>query len=177
MMTTALGLLLNLLQPAPPPACASARHREFDFWIGTWEVTGPSGKLAGTNRIEPADGGCLLIESWSSAAGGYTGHSLNSVGADGRWHQTWVDSSGLRLELAGGLVEGRMVLEGETPAAAPGAPPVKNRITWTPSPDGNVRQHWETSADAGKTYTTAFDGLYHPVTSRAPRASETTERK
>jgi hypothetical protein len=25
---------------------------------------------------------------------------------------------------------------------------------------GKVRQHWESSADDGKTWTTAFDGLY-----------------
>jgi len=167
MLTAAFGLLLALQQPAAPPPCASPRHREFDFWIGTWDVTGPSGKFAGTNRIEPADGGCVLVESWSSAGGGYTGRSLNSVGGDGRWHQTWVDSSGLRLDLVGGLVEGRMVLEGDTPATAPGGPPVKNRITWTPQRDGDVRQHWETSQDGGKTYATAFDGLYHPVTSPA----------
>ena len=36
--------------------------------------------------------------------------------------------------------------------------------TWTPNPDGTVRQHWEISSDAGKSWTTAFDGLYR----RAP---------
>jgi hypothetical protein len=56
-----------------------------------------------------------------------------------------------------------MVLEGETPASVPGGPPTKNRITWSPQAEGRVRQHWETSADGGKTYTTAFDGMYHPV--------------
>ncbi len=34
-------------------------------------------------------------------------------------------------------------------------------ITWTPNADGSVRQHWETSED-GKTWKTAFDGLYTP---------------
>ena len=34
------------------------------------------------------------------------------------------------------------------------------RITWTPHPDGTVRQHWEQSTDGGQTWTTAFDGLY-----------------
>jgi hypothetical protein len=165
MLFAALATMLVTLQApaAPPRPCATPAHRQFDFWIGTWDVTGPAGEFAGTNRIEPADEGCVLTESWSSARGGYTGRSLNSVGNDGRWRQTWVDSSGLRLELVGGLVDGRMVLEGETPAAATGALPVKNRITWSPEPEGRVRQHWETSADGGKTYTTAFDGMYHPV--------------
>lgn len=150
--------------PAPPPRpCATPLHRQFDFWLGTWDVISAAGKFAGSNRIEPVEGGCALYESWSSAGGGFTGRSLNAVGGDGRWRQTWVDTSGLRLELVGGLVDGKMVLEGETPAPAGGGPAVKNRITWSPEPEGRVRQHWETSQDAGKTWTSAFDGTYHPV--------------
>ena len=170
MLFAALSLLLSTAQqaaPAPPP-CSKPAHREFDFWLGVWDVTDPAGKFAGTNRIELMDGGCALYESWSSGGGGYTGRSLNAIGGDGRWHQTWVDSSGGRLDLVGGLVDGKMVLEGDTPASAPGAPPVKNRISWTPQPDGVVRQLWETSSDGGKTYTAAFDGLYHKVTSALP---------
>jgi hypothetical protein len=151
--------------PAAPPtkACASPLHRQFDFWVGLWDVTGPNGKFAGINRIELVDGGCALYESWGSGGGGYTGRSLNSVGDDGRWHQTWVDTTGARLELAGAFVDGKMVLEGDSPAATAGGPPTKNRIVWTPQPDGNVRQLWEASSDGGKTYQVAFDGLYHPV--------------
>jgi hypothetical protein len=35
------------------------------------------------------------------------------------------------------------------------------RITWTPEQDG-VRQHWQSSADDGATWTTVFDGHYRP---------------
>jgi hypothetical protein len=138
-------------------------YRHFDFWIGRWDVVNPQGQFAGTNRITRIDGGCALHENWSSGAGGYTGQSLNSVGLDRKWHQTWVDSSGLRLELTGGLVGSSMVLEGETPSRDPKAPPTRNRITFTPENPNLVRQHWETSADLGKTWTTSFDGRYHRV--------------
>lgn len=172
MIVAALVMTSLLQQPqAPRPRpCTAPVHRQFDFWVGAWDVVGADGKFAGTNRIELVDGGCALYESWSSGGGGYTGRSLNSVGGDGRWRQTWVDTGGLRLELVGGLVDGKMVLEGETPPAAAGGPPTKNRITWSPEPEGRVRQHWETSADGGKTYTTSFDGMYHPVKS-APSGS------
>ena len=143
-------------------------YRHFDFWIGQWDVIGADGKFAGTNRISRVDGGCALHENWSSAAGAYTGQSLNSVGPDRKWHQTWVDSSGLRLELIGGLAGSSMVLEGETPSRDPKHPATKNRITWTPENPNLVRQHWETSTDLGKTWTTAFDGMYH----RIPEAVE-----
>jgi len=159
--------------PAPastPPArsCTAPMYRHFDFWIGRWDVVNPAGQFAGMNRISPIDGGCALHESWSSAAGGYTGQSLNSVGPDRKWHQTWVDSSGLRLELTGELVGASMVLEGDTPSRDPKVPPTKNRITWTPESPNLVRQHWETSADSGKTWTSAFDGRYHRVPDPRP---------
>ena len=32
--------------------------------------------------------------------------------------------------------------------------------TWYDNADGTVRQHWEQSKDGGKSWTTAFDGLY-----------------
>jgi hypothetical protein len=51
-----------------------------------------------------------------------------------------------------------MVLTGET--VRPGGVQQMERITWTPNADGTVRQHWEQSADGGKTWETAFDGLY-----------------
>ena len=51
-----------------------------------------------------------------------------------------------------------MVMEGRAPGEDP-AVLERQRITWTPEGD-EVRQVWETSADDGQTWTTAFDGLY-----------------
>ena len=51
-------------QAARPPACTSAEHHQFDFWIGDWEVTLPNGKFAGTNRIDPILTGCVLRDCW-----------------------------------------------------------------------------------------------------------------
>jgi ketosteroid isomerase-like protein len=104
-----LGLLLAApaAAAAPPgvsPACSGAEHRQFDFWIGDWDVQA-KGELAGRNRIEAILGGCALLESWEGVSGG-RGVSLNAYAAgDGRWHQTWVDAQGARLELAGGWDE------------------------------------------------------------------------
>ena len=28
---------------AAPPACSSAEHRQFDFWVGDWQVHRPDG--------------------------------------------------------------------------------------------------------------------------------------
>ena len=142
-------------QPAP---CASAQHRQFDFWIGEWDVTGANGQRAGANRIERILGGCVLYESWTGA-GPSRGHSFNAWDAsDNKWHQTWVDNSGTVLHLAGGMLNGEMVMEGERRLAD--GTQILERIIWTPNADGTVRQHWQSSRDRGMRWSTVFDGIY-----------------
>lgn len=141
-----------------PKACAAPEHRQFDFWIGEWEVTTPTGAPAGRNRIEPILDGCALRESWTGAKGG-SGNSYNAYDRQsGRWHQTWVDNGGLVLRLDGSFAEGKMVLSGESRDSS-GAR-VLNRITWQETAPGAVRQLWETSRDGGGPWTVEFDGRY-----------------
>ncbi len=149
--------------PAPKP-CGAAEHRQFDFWLGDWNVTTPDGKPAGTNRITLILGGCALREEWRGASGS-AGTSLNAFDATARrWRQTWVDDKGGVLLLAGELEEGKMVLVGEHPQAGK---TVRERITWTPLSGGRVRQFWDSSDDGGKTWQTQFDGTYAPKTGGA----------
>ena len=139
--------------PPPPPEC-----HQFDFWLGEWEVTNPAGKPVGTSRIQSIAGGYALLENWEGA-GGSSGKSINTYNPSTRhWQQFWVDNTGGVLELTGGLLDGRMVLA-QSSRRADGKT-VTSRITWTPNPDGSVRQHWEQSEDEGKTWQTSFDGTY-----------------
>ena len=147
----------------------SGHFRDFDFWVGEWDVYGPKGKLAGHSRIERILGDCVIAEHWQGS-GGSDGKSHNIYDArHARWTQFWVDNSGTALLLHGGLERGAMVLSGTTPAQG-SAPAAIQRITWTPQPDGRVRQHWETSTDNGATWTTAFDGWYQKAGSPPPSA-------
>jgi len=149
--------------PPPAQACSAKEYRQFDFWIGDWEVTA-SQQPAGTNSIHPVNSGCALQENWRGAGeGGIVGTSFNIFDqATGFWHQTWVDSSGTLLQLDGGLIDGVMVLSGERPARD-GNGMVMHRIAWTPNPDGSVRQLWEASTDQGESWNVLFDGLYTRV--------------
>jgi hypothetical protein len=143
---------------AAPRPCASPEHRQFDFWIGEWDVTLATGKPAGRNRITPLLGGCALREEWTGASGTH-GTSLNTYDAPARrWRQTWVDDSGTVLVLEGRFDRGRMTLQGELPGD--GGRSAKQRITWTPQSGGAIRQHWESSSDGGRTWKTEFDGTY-----------------
>jgi hypothetical protein len=143
--------------PAQKP-CSAAEHRQFDFWIGEWDVTTPDGKEAGTNRIESILGGCVLYESWTSASGQSQGHSFNVYGPDGKWHQTWVDNGGLLLELVGGLEGGRMVMSQER--TGPDGKPALHEISWTKLETGQVKQHWRVTTDGGESWNDAFVGIY-----------------
>jgi len=144
-------------QDAAPTPCSSPHAGDFDFWIGEWEVTA-NDKVAGHNTITRILGGCVLLEEYSNAAGTYSGKSFNYYDdADGKWHQVWVDTSGLRLHLSGGFADARMVMSGER---IQNGAPILDRITWHNNDDGTVRQVWDQSTDDGATWKTVFDGLY-----------------
>jgi hypothetical protein len=136
--------------------CAGDEYRQFDFWVGTWEVTARGG-VAGRNEITLEEDGCVLHEHWSGSKGG-TGQSFNIYDRGGRlWHQFWVDNSGTVLHLSGGLAEGVMLLTGTTTGA--GGNLIHQRLRFTPNLDGTVRQLWEQSPD-GESWSVVFDGLY-----------------
>ncbi|HZI28858.1 MAG TPA: hypothetical protein VFD64_11890 [Gemmatimonadaceae bacterium] len=157
-----LLLLVCLLTSSPgaqqPSRCASASYRQFDFWIGEWEVSDSLSRRLGSNRIERVLDGCVLYESWSGATGA-RGHSFNAFDpGDSKWHQTWVDNEGTVLMISGGIVNGEMVMEGER-RLADGTQTLE-RITWTPNADGTIRQIWQSSRDRGMRWSIVFDGLY-----------------
>ena len=62
----------------PPPACTSAQHRQFDFWVGPWDVY-PTGKdkLVAHSLIENLYSGCVIRENWMPFKG-TDGGSLNT---------------------------------------------------------------------------------------------------
>lgn len=139
------------------PCRTSEERKQFDFWIGEWDVYAGD-RLAGTNRITRILEGCVIFEDYTGS-GAYSGKSFNVYDpATKRWKQRWVDTSGLILELEGEFRDGAMRLEGET-ANADGSR-VMHKLTFYPLPDGRVRQHWQQSRDGGATWVDAFDGLY-----------------
>lgn len=144
--------------PSPTPPCTAAEFRQFDFWIGKWNVTNPqNGKQVGTSEITRVSGGCAIREQWT-AANGSTGMSINYFDpADREWHQDWVGGDGTILHLHGKFTDRAMILSGEIKTARGSA---LNRITWSQLDGGKVKQKWEISADDGKTWQPSFVGLY-----------------
>ena len=144
--------------PRTPPCQARPEYRQFDFWVGEWDVQNPQGQLAGTNSVQLILDDCVLLENWTGARGGQ-GKSFNVYNAArGKWQQTWVDNSGSVLELAGEYKDGAMRFTGETKGRDGRV--TLERLTFTKLDDGRIRQFWEQSSDGGKTWTVAFDGTY-----------------
>jgi hypothetical protein len=146
----------NVLAATPP--CAEGPFREFDFWIGEWEVRDAQGKTAGINTISNEENGCVLVERWRPASGA-SGQSYNYYDpAAKRWNQLWI-GLGLLLHMEGGFRDGSMRLEGPLQYLAQGRITTL-RGTWTPLADGRMRQLFEESEDGGKTWIVWFDGYY-----------------
>lgn len=135
-------------------------YDQFDFWVGDWDVYVPSGQKAGTNHIEKIVQSCVLLENWTSAAGN-VGKSFNYYDPiTEKWVQVWVDQGGDVITMEGGLQEGgAMHFEGVHHYAADGHTE-QYRMTYTPNPDGTVRQFIEESRDAGASWYVWFDGKY-----------------
>jgi hypothetical protein len=165
MFSLALGTFPPSSSIAQQANCTAPEYRQFDFWLGTWDVfdysSGSKGAMAGTNRVVALLNGCAIQENWVDT-GGNKGTSYNSYfNLDKKWHQTWVDDSGYRLEIAGGFENGKMTLEGSHPGQRAGVT-ITNRLTWSliDNNPNQVRQFWQQSRDGGATWMVAFDGLY-----------------
>lgn len=149
--------------PGPAPACTAPAFKQFDFWVGDWDVY-PTGqeRLVAHSRIEKLYNGCAIRENWIPL-NGQTGGSLNTYVAEaGQWRQLWTDSSASWVEFRGGFDGKAMVLTG-TGFAPNGA---LTRMTYTPNADGSVRQFCENSGDGGKSWTPSFDFAYRPAKER-----------
>mgnify|MGYP000707646361 CR=1 FL=1 len=91
---------------------------------------------------------CSILEEYQTPSG-YQGKSLNIYNQQTKqWHQTWVDNTGLLLQLNGEFKQGVMTLSGLTVDNK--GQEVLNKISWKKLSDGRVNQVWQTSTDKGK---------------------------
>lgn len=138
-------------------------YRQFDYWLGQWDVR-PNGSPTAppsSNVITKIHNGCVILESWTAAAG-QTGQSFNIYDrVSGKWTQTWVDSSGGLHQYVGGPVNGNMTYEGDIPAPpGAGGGRMHVRLTFFKQADGSVRQYSERTPDGGKTWQVNYDLIY-----------------
>jgi len=144
---------------AATPCMVKAENRQFDFWIGEWDVVNPQGQPAGTSSIQRIVDGCIIFENWTSAGGGFTGKSFNFYDPNkNKWRQLWVGNNGQPIDFEGEYKDGAMRYTSVSTGA--NGQKTLGRMTFFNLGADKVRQLWETSTDDGKTWTVAFDGTY-----------------
>jgi hypothetical protein len=140
----------------PNVPCVGAKFRQFDFWLGRWDVapTGspPTARQA-DSHIAAEAGGCAIFEDFRDL--GTHGVSISVFDpATDTWNQTYVDNNATRLVLTGSLVAGEMILDNVAD---------DSRIVWSQVAPDRVRQVGQASNDGGQTFpVTQFDLEYKP---------------
>lgn len=139
--------------------CCDKLHRQFDFWIGHWNVFDTSGNQVGENEIVALENHCIINENWTGGQN-TTGKSYNYYDrSDSTWNQVWVDNAGQPLVLKGTWNGESMVLKGPLKKGQQ-VKSYQNVVTWTPNEDGSVQQLWELKDENGTVLRTVFLGIY-----------------
>ena len=97
----------HILHAQRIPCSADPVYRQFDFWIGEWEVYGKNNKKAGDSKIDLILDSCVILENWTSLNPSntfhYAGKSFNAYkSTTEQWQQTWVDNAGGTIEFLEG---------------------------------------------------------------------------
>jgi hypothetical protein len=174
LLAGALGPAVRSAEAALSPKCASAEHRQFDFWAGDWDAYGldEGNKLVGRARVDVILDGCALLEVYDQLDG-LSGQSFSLYDASrGVWHQSWVTNGGKFLSLDGRFQDGRMTLTGSE-IGGDGRTALVRGI-WKKA-EGGIRETAERSYDGGTTWKPLFDILFRPrPAARTPGPDEKT---
>ena len=89
----------------------SDEKRQFDFWIGTWELTWGDDQ-SGTNHVEAILDGQVIQENFDGQPSiPLKGISLSTYDVVlHKWRQTWVDNEGSYIDLIGEFKDNQMML-------------------------------------------------------------------
>ncbi|MBV8858046.1 MAG: hypothetical protein JOZ02_14020 [Acidobacteria bacterium] len=157
--------------PAPSdrqkrPCPSSAEARQFDFWVGEWDVYDPRGNKVGTSVIERIANGCGILENWTGAMGG-EGKSVNFYDPHaGKWFQYWIGTDGNPQRYSGEYRDGALRFAGE--AYTQNGTRYPTRLTFFNLDANTVRQLSERSEDDGKTWLVGYDFKYVRRSRAAP---------
>lgn len=161
-----LGLLMTSLGVRSQVPCNSDPvYRQFDFWIGEWEVYNKAGKKAGDSKIDLILDSCIILENWKSAnlfkGMYYSGKSFNTYNSKiKQWQQTWVDNVGGTTEYLEGHYEDNKMIFLTKPYPFNKDTMAIQRLTFFNLGPDKVRQFSELTKDNGVTWQVQYDLEY-----------------
>ncbi len=145
--------------------CSGTIYRQFDFWLGQWDVFTTAGKKGGDSKISLILDSCVILEEWKSTGVTdgvhYEGKSFNTYNtATGQWQQTWVDNAGGSNEYLSGKADGNKIVFLTTPFPFTKDTMAVRRLTFFNLDKNKVRQLGEISKDNQSTWTIEYDLEY-----------------
>ncbi len=145
------------------PCTHNPEHRQFDFWVGDWDVVRTEdGSAAGRSHIERVIGDCVIWENWTSLGNTeYSGKSYNTYNPNlKRWEQFWVDSDGGMIHFYVGLKDNVMDFYTDD-VPQPDGSKLKRHLQFFNLGSNEVRQFSRGSKDDGNTWTVEYDLTYN----------------
>ncbi len=145
--------------------CSSPAYRQFDFWIGEWDVFAPNGNKAGDSKISVILDSCIILEEWTSASVTqglrYEGKSFNTWNRVTRqWQQTWVDNTGGSTEYLEGKFDDQKIIFLTTPFRFAKDTMAIRKLTFFNLSKDKVRQLGEISKNNGLNWQIEYDLEY-----------------
>ena len=142
----------------------TAPERQFDFWLGEWDVSWGEGQ-GGTNRVDKILDGKVIRERFDgNPALPFRGMSLSVYDARAElWRQTWVDSEGNYWSFKGRFADGRMTLATEVEVEDK---LVLLRMVFFDIAADELDWNWERSEDGGRSWELRWHIRYKRKASR-----------
>lgn len=145
--------------------CSDRIFRQFDFWVGEWDVYGKNGKLGGHSKVTVVLDSCVILEEWESTSAQqgmvYKGKSFNTYNvATKQWQQTWVDNTGNTTEFLRGIGSDGKIIYYADKVTGGDNKVFMRRLTFTKITNDKVKQLGERSNDNGSTWTVEYDLEY-----------------
>lgn len=143
------------------PDIGLEEHRQFDFWLGEWDLGWGDGQTA-TNSIYLDFDGRVVVENFDGRPSiELQGMSVSTYDVEeGCWRQTWVDNTGTYLAFKGGFADGQMELRTERRLAGVEA---LFRMRWFDIRPDALQWAWERSDDGGKAWRPLWEIAYTRV--------------
>ena len=138
----------------PTKPCGEGQRRQFDFWLGAWDVSWPASPhgSAGFGRanVQKILAGCVVQENLSADPLPLRAMSVSSyIPESGEWKQVWADNEGHYRDVAGESKNGEIILSRQSEV---NGKKVLQRAVWKNIKPMELDFSWEQSHDGGQTW-------------------------
>jgi hypothetical protein len=143
------------VRPQRPPACVQPEQRQFDFWVGEWDVS-PTGSpvIVAESSITLADEDCVVIENWRPFRNG-SAHSISMYDAQTRHWRQFYAGAAVPLATYTGNLDSEGVLRFDVDNSAP-----RTRMNYQRIDANTIRQWGEQFNETTREWSTQWDLTY-----------------